>query len=383
MPWKPQDIMSVREEFVMLASRTDANRRELCRRFGISPQTGYKWLARYAELGRAGLVDQSRRPHQCPKQTQGQTEHAVLTLRGEHPAWGGRKISRRLQDLGSALLAPSTVTSILHRHGLISTEASEQSKAWTRFERETPNALWQADFKGHFDLPGVDGGRCSPLTMLDDHSRFNLALQACADTTTDTVQQQMQRVFSRYGLPQQINFDNGAPWGCPKAPGQITQLGVWLVRLGIRVSHSRPYHPQTNGKEERFHRSLKAEVLKGRSFESFTDLQTAFDRWRHIYNHERPHEALGLATPITRYQPSPRAFPDQLPTIEYGADDQVLRVGWKGELRFRGRRYRLSTALDHQEVAVRPRHDNDGVFDVFFAHHRCLKIDLRDPSPSQ
>jgi transposase InsO family protein len=374
MPWRPQDLMSTREEFVALARQAGANRRSLCRRFGISPQTGYKWLARFAEEGSAGLADRSRRPHRSPRESSETVQAQVIAVRQEHPAWGARKISRRLKDLDQAPVAPSTVTAILHRHGLIDPAQSEASAPWTRFEREAPNALWQADFKGHF---ATAQGRCSPLTVLDDHSRFNVALAACGDTTTACVRAHFEAIFRRYGLPVQINFDNGAPWGAPKAPGQITELAVWLVQLGIRVSHSRPYHPQTNGKDERFHRSLKAEVLNGVSFESLAHVQRALDRWRHTYNHERPHDALGLATPVSRYRISSRPFPEQMPAIEYAPDDQVQRVGWCGELRFRGVRYKLSSALSHRDVAIRPRSDQDGVFDVFFAHHRCLTIELR------
>lgn len=376
MPWKAQDVMSLKREFVELAGREGANRRELCRRFGISPQTGYKWLQRHAGEGNAGLAERSRRPMSSPGASPACVEEPVLALRREHPAWGGRKISRRMADLGLGRVAPSTVTSILHRHGLISPEASQAATHWQRFERETPNALWQVDFKGHFDIPQ---GRCSPLTMLDDHSRFNVALHACAQTDTQTVQVQMERAFALYGLPTQINFDNGAPWGAPRSPGQLTDLGVWLVRLGIQVSHSRPYHPQTNGKDERFHRSLKAEVLNGRSFDSFARVQSALDYWRGVYNHERPHEALQMATPASRYHHSSRRLPSSLPELQYAPGDEVRQVGWFGELKFRGNTYKLAKALHRQAVAVRPRQGQDGVFDIYFAHHHCLQIDLRQP----
>jgi len=173
-----------------------------------------------------------------------------------------------------------------------------------------------------------------------------------------------------------MNFDNGAPWGSPTQPGQLTTLGLWLVRLGIRIGHSRPYHPQTNGKEERFHRSLKAEVLNGRSFEHLAHAQSAFDRWRDVYNYERPHEALQLHTPITRYRASQRPFPESLPVIEYDVDDTVVRVKWNGEVRFQGRRFKVSSALHGYDIAIRPRPLEDGVFDVYFAHHRCLVIDM-------
>jgi len=309
MPWKAQNIMGLKHEFVLLASQEGANRRELCRRFEISAQTGYKWLQRFAQEGPAGLQERSRRPASSPGISAAGLERDVVALRSQHPAWGGRKISRRLLDLKGTQVAPSTVTAILHRHGLISAQASQAATHWTRFEREEPNALWQADFKGHFETAQ---GRCLPLTVIDDHSRFNLALHACARATTEVVRAQMERVFGLYGLPVQINFDNGAPWGSPKAPGQLSELGVWLVRLGVVVSHSRPYHPQTNGKDERFHRSLDAEVLKGRSFESLAKVQAALDHWRAVYNQERPHEALQMATPITRYRPSARRMPARL-----------------------------------------------------------------------
>lgn len=372
MPWKTQDTMSLREDFVRLASQEGTNRRELCRRFGISPQTAYKWLARYAADGTAGLVDRSRRPQHSPAGTPAEVQAAVVDVRLEHPAWGGRKISRRLHDLGLGSVAPSTVSGILHRHGLIVPRAPED-KAWERFEHEQPNVLWQADFKGHFETLQ---GRCSPLTVLDDHSRYNLVLQACGNTRTQTVREHLETAFHRYGLPVRMNFDNGAPWGSPSQPGQVTELGLWLIRLGIRLSHSRPYHPQTNGKEERFHRSLKAEVLNGKSFEHLAHAQSAFERWRQVYNHERPHEALQMQTPITRYRPSPRTFPEVLPTIEYGSDDQVVRVKWNGELGFRDRKFKVSSALHRHDVAIRPRPAEDGIFDVYFAHHRCGTIDL-------
>lgn len=378
MTWNTKNTMELREEFVRLANQEGANRRELCRRFGISPQTAYKWLARYAVDGVAGLADRSRRPHHSPDITSDAIEAQVVALRNQHPAWGGRKISRRLLDLGLPAVAPSTVSTILHRHRLIAPRP-ESSRPWQRFEHEAPNALWQADFKGNFLTLQ---GRCWPLTMLDDHSRYSLVLHACGDTRSDNVRAHFEAVFRRYGLPVRMNFDNGSPWGSPAQTGQVTEFGLWLIRLGIRVSHSRPYHPQTNGKEERFHRSLKAEVLNGRSFNHLGDVQSAFDRWRQVYNHERPHEALQMQTPISRYRPSPRAFPDVLPPIEYGLDDEIIRVTWNGELRFRGQRYKLSSALNRHDVAVRPRPTEDGVFDVFFAHHRCFIIDLNPARPA-
>lgn len=376
MPWNTKNTMDLREEFVRLASQEGANRRELCRRFGISAKTGYKWLARFHENGLAALHERSRRPQHSPARTAADVEAAVLELRGAHPAWGGRKISRRLLDLGQARVAPSTVTQILRRHGRLGVPGEAGTAAYQRFEHAQPNQLWQIDFKGYFETPA---GRCHPLTLLDDHSRFNLLLHACGQTDAAAVRPLLAEVFRRYGLPVRINADNGAPWGSPReASHGLSRLSVWLIRLGIRISHSRPAHPQTNGKDERFHRSLKAEVLNGRSFADLPAAQGAFDRWRTVYNCERPHEALALAVPASRYRPSARAYPEALPAIEYGPHDTVCTVGWNGWVKFRKRSLKVSNALMHQPIAFRPVAGRDGLFDLYFCHQRFAQLDLHD-----
>ena len=376
MPWQPRALMSIKQEFVELASREGANRRELCRRFCISPKTGYALLARHAQEGVAAFSERSRRPLSSPARTPAAVEQAVIDLRTQHPSWGGRKIARRLLELGHAQVPPpSTITTILHRHGLITAQASLASQHWQRFEHETPNALWQIDFKGDFDTASA---RCYPLTLLDDHSRFNLALQACPSVAAISVQPHLVRVFERYGLPVRLNADNGAPWGSPRLAGHgLSELSVWLIRLGIRISHSAPYHPQTNGKIERFHRSLKTEVLAGRSFTDLRQAQSAFERWRGVYNHERPHDALGLDTPARHYLPSPRRYPKALPPIEYPSGDTVVDVKWNGEVNFQGRKLKVSNALLKLPVAFRPDPAHDGCYDVFFCHHRFMRVDLR------
>ena len=364
--------MSLKREFVELARQEGANRRSLCARFGISPKTGYKWLQRFEADGIAGLEEQSRRPGNSPQRCAESVESAVVAVRQAHPAWGGRKISRRLADLGQATVAPSTVTGILRRHQLLG-EREENSSVWQRFEHAEPNQLWQIDFKGYFATPA---GPCHPLTLLDDHSRFNLILHACSKTDSRAIQPLLAAVFRRYGLPVRINADNGAPWGSPREHGHgLSRLSVWLIRLGIRVSHSRPAHPQTNGKDERFHRSLKAEVLNGRSFADLVAAQSAFDQWRTVYNCERPHDALGLAVPVSRYRPSPMAFPETLPPIEYAPDDHVCEVRWNGEVRYARRKLKVSNALTGLPIAFRAT-ASDGVFDVFFCHHRFMRLNL-------
>ena len=379
MPWREISAMSLRAEFVALAGYDGANRRALCRRFGISPTTGYKWLTRHQRAGPDGLADRSRRPHHSPTRTPAEVEALVLAERDAHPAWGGRKIAVRLAHGQQRVrLQASTVTDILRRHGRL-TSSTRTEHAWQRFERGAPNQLWQMDFKGHLSL-AQGHGRLHPLTVLDDHSRYAISLEACADELGRTVRARLTTAFRRYGLPDQMLMDNGGAWGTsPFATHAYTPLSVWLLRLGIRVSHGRAHHPQTQGKDERFHRTLKAEVLQRPPFDSLAHAQQAFDRWRAVYNLERPHEACGLAPPVSRYRPSQRTYPEVLPPIEYAPDDQVRRVQHQGVIRFRGYDVPLGLPFVGELVAVRPT-ATDGVLEVYFMSQRLRAIDLRQPS---
>ena len=373
MPWKECSAVSERTEFVGLAQAESANVSELCRRFGISRKTGYKWLQRLAVGGPSGLADRSRRPLNSPGRTSEAMELWVLAVRAEHPAWGGRKIRRvLLNDEHKGVPAASTITAILHRHGLIDKEESNKHRAWTRFEHDRPNDLWQMDFKGHFAL---DRGRCHPLTVLDDHSRYCVGLQACGNERGSTVRERLTGMFRRHGLPCRMLMDNGAPWGSdPDHPW--TPLTAWLLRLGIWISHGRPYHPQTQGKDERFHRTLKAELLRGRRFENLTACQGSFDGWRETYNVRRPHEALDMETPISRYSVSDRAFPKELPAIEYGPADTVRRVYDGGQITLNHREYRVGKAFRGYPVALRGT-KRDGLLEVYFCTQRIGWIDER------
>jgi len=373
MPFREVSRMDARLEFVMLASVEGANVRQLCRRFTISPTTGYKWLERWQTGGMTGLEEQSRRPRHSPARSVAATETAVLSVRAEHPAWGGRKIARRLKDLGQeGVPASSTVTAILKRHGVELGAHGGGQSSFTRFERSRPNELWQMDFKGHVAL---HAGRLHPLTVLDDHSRFSVVLAACANERTETVQQQLIIAFRRYGLPERLITDNGSPWG--DGPGSpFTSLGVWLIEHGIRISHSRPYHPQTMGKDERFHRSLKAEVLSGPPFTDLAAAERALERWRSIYNTQRPHEALELAVPASRYQPSPRDYVETIAPFEYASGDIVRRVQQGGHVSLLGRALKVPKAFRGKAIAFRPT-TQDGVFDVVFRTQMIATVDIR------
>lgn len=373
MPWKEVSAVSLRLEFVHLARQPGANIRELCRRFDIAPKTAYKWLARFQDQGAHGLLDRSRRPARSPDRTPDDLEQQVLELRRQHPAWGGRKLRARLRTLGGTdVPAASTITAILRRHGLIDPEQAAAHRPCCRFEHDAPNRLWQIDFKGHF---ATDQGRCHPLTILDDHSRFALGLFACADERTQTVQEHLTTVFRRYGLPERILCDNGPPWGSgPDA--EHTPLTVWWLRLGIRVSHGRPYHPQTQGKDERFHRTFKAEVLPGASFRTPWDCQPRFDAWREVYNHQRPHESLALAVPASRYQASVRSFPEELPPLLYEPPTLVRKVQPTGRISFRGREVKIGKAFAGYTLGVRPT-TTAGLWEVYFGAQQVATLDER------
>jgi transposase InsO family protein len=380
MAWKERHHVSVRQEFVKLAFAEGACMSTLCERFRISRKTGYKWLARYRADGLDGLADRSRRPIHFRRPTAPEVEALVLDARDQHPVWGGRKLHHWLDRQGVANVpVPSTITSILRRNNRLdhSESTSTRSKRdWVRFEHPRPNDLWQMDFKGEFTL--IDGPTCFPLTIVDDHSRYALAIRACGDQQQTTVQNHLIDVFRRYGLPQRMLMDNGSPWGDPKSPGAYTQLTVWLLRLGVRVWHGHPYHPQTQGKDERFHRTLKLEVLSRGPLENMEHSQRRFDRWREPYNNERPHESLGMDVPANRYQVSPRSFPEILPPVEYAADVVVRKVNPVGQFSFQGRTWKISQAFRGLPIGLRATQE-DGQWDVYFLCEPIGHINIHDP----
>lgn len=375
MPWGVVTVVSQREQFVALAVAPGANVRGLCRQFGVSPKTGYKWLHRFTEAGNEGLADRSRRPRSSPGRTVPAMEAEVLALREAYPDWGGRKLRAVLLRHGmEGVPSASTITAILRRHGHLCGPGAGEPRAWQRFEHEAANDLWQMDFKGHIALADGTRRRCHPLTVLDDHSRFSVCLRACGDEGEKTVQEALRDVFRCYGLPRRISADNGSPWGNSNGDG-LTWLGAWIVRLGIRLGHSRPYHPQTQGKDERFHRTLKLELLARNQFPSLAAAQAAFEDWRERYNRFRPHEALALEPPSSRYVPSCRLFPEVLPPIEYEPGDLVRKVQQNGVIHFKGKEYLVSRGLTGEPVALRAT-EEEGCWAVYYCQQRLREIVL-------
>lgn len=366
--------MSLRQEFVELALRNEISFSSLCSRFEITRKTGYKWFKRYEQEGLSGLKDRSRKPHRIARHITPEAEEAIVALRNSHPTWGSRKIRRKLQDAHtSSTPACSTITACLKRNNLIDPNGAGGRRDFKRFEHPYPNSLWQMDFKAPVKtIASVS----HPLTLLDDYSRFNLLLDALLNQKRETVKEALTCVFRRYGLPDTILVDNGSPWG-RDAEHTHTRLTVWMLHLGIRVSHSSCYHPQTLGKDERFHRTLETDVIGRGQWRDHLHLQKSFDAFRYEYNFERPHDSLELEVPASRYKPSLRAFPEKLPPIEYPSTAFVRKVQDHGEFSFKGHTFKISNAFRGYPIGIVPT-TCDGVFNVIFCQHKITQINLRD-----
>jgi transposase InsO family protein len=269
--------------------------------------------------------------------------------------------------------AASTITSILSRNEMLDPKERTKHSTLQRFEMEHPNQLWQMDFKGHFEM--ANGLLCHPLTVIDDHSRFLVGLKACPYQHTRAVREHLKDIFGCYGLPERMLMDNGAIW-----KGFHTKLTSWLVRLGIQVVHGRIHHPQTQGKDERLHRTLKNELLIHQTFYDLNDCQVKFDAWRNNYNYGRPHQALEMQTPASRYQQSLRTFTGTFPPIKYETEDILRKVDCLGKIQYHGRKFRLGKAFKKSLVALRPT-EIDGVLNVFFFKQRIAQINLLTDNP--
>lgn len=371
MPWKEKTVKESRLEFVVAAISGERSVSELCREYNISRPTGYKWIERY----KAGeeLSDKSHTARTQPHRTSQETEALILDTRVCHPTWGGRKIIRYLREKGNEKLpAASTATAILKRNGFISAEESAKHTPYRRFQRERPNELWQMDFKGHFAM--TDGERCHPLTMSDDCSRKLLCLDAYNNEQWKSVEKSLLRVFSEHGLPDSILSDNGAPWG--DSNHGYTPYEIWMMQLGILPIHGRALHPQTQGKEERFHRTLKEDVLKRYAIQDLEDAQRIFDSYREEYNTERPHAAIDYDVPEKRYRASKRQLPKSWGEPEYDTGQTLRKVNCKGYLSVQKHRYYLSESFigKYLELQFRP----EDMVDICYGKYRIARIDLNE-----
>jgi transposase InsO family protein len=385
MPFTELSIMSQRLEFCILASNPGSNLSDLCRRFKITRRTGYKWLLRYQDEGLLGLEDQSRRPVNYPNQVSAYIDEYVVRLRKDDPEWGAKKLHKIInnhkeQGMYSYPTVPckTTITKILKRNGLIPSNRSKQSAGFERFEYEYPNELWQMDYKGYFKL--LNKGVCHPLTITDDHSRYNICLKACENQKETTVKQSLINVFRKYGLPNKILADNGGPWGTKgieSADGNrsYTALEKWLIQLNIQLIHGKPYHPQTQGKEERFHRTLKQELINYEQFRDLVHCQKRFDLWREKYNCIRPHEAIDFKVPAELYEPSNKAYPEKTKDYEYNLSDVKRKVRDKGIISFKNKEFKVGKAFVGEHVVLRESQNNNN-YEIYFCNQLLRTITL-------
>ncbi len=327
MPWKRMDVDEQRMQFVIRAVAGQERLAGLCREFGISRPTGYLWRRRYQQSrSLTALGEQSRRPHRCPQQTAEWKEQRVVALR-QQTGWGAKKLRVVLQDEEEIALPVRTIHRILERRGWISEEV--HGPAPGRFERSTPNELWQMDSKGKYPLRD---GECHPLSILDDHSRYAVGLYALSALRSEQAYPCLVETFRRYGVPEALLMDHGALWWSVNNEWGLTWLSVRLIEQGIRLLYGRVCHPQTQGKVERFHRTLGGALRHRGVPERIEEWKPALDEFRESYNERRPHEALGMQRPAQRYQPSPRAYREQPAEWDYPEGGDVRRLNTQGSL---------------------------------------------------
>lgn len=371
MPWEERTVNQVRKEFVERVLAHEKSKSALCREYGISRPTGDKWVARYLED--ESLTDRSRAPHNRPGKTSPEIESLIVGYRQAHPAIGAVKIRKILENQGhTSLPCARTVNNILKRNGMITREASLAAQPIQRFEKAYPNEMWQADYKGHFAMK--NGWRCHPLNIIDDCTRFNLCCEAMKSETFEEIKPVMIRIFREYGLPFSLLCDNGNPWGTAQSTG-FSRFEVWLMELGILTLHGRIWHPQTQGKEESFNRSMTKELLKHTTIKDFSDAQRQFDAYREFYNYERPHHSLELATPGEKYTKSLRLYPEEISQWEYPTECELRQVKEKGYFTWNGQGYFLSEAFGGKTIAIRNSH-LPGQITLLFRQFRIGRIDV-------
>ena len=367
MPWKETCVMDEKMQFIVAYLEHEHSFAHLCRGFGISRKTGYKWVERYESGGAAGLSNRSCAPKRHPNAVSEAIEKGVVACRRAHRYWGPRKLLAvlRRKEPEAAWPCASTVASILRRHGLSVPRRRRRhctpSASPLRTCQEA-NAVWSADFKGWFRTQ--DQRRCDPLTICDGATRYLLRCQGLSGHTGfEAVAPLFEATFREYGLPQALRTDNGPPFA-GTGLGGLTRLNVWWLRLGIAVERIAPGKPQQNGRHERMHRTLKAEAINPPA-RTLRAQQKALDRFRTEYNQERPHEALDDETPASRYAPSERAYPARLPEAPaYPPDWATRSVRKAGQMKWNGRDVLVSSALVGQRVGLEPL--DDGLWRVYF-----------------
>jgi transposase InsO family protein len=366
MPWKTMDVEEQKVRFVVAATRQEKSFTALCQEFGISRPTGCLWRKRYQEAGLAGIAERSRRPRQSPTRTAAELEQRVVQMRQRYPDWGARKLQVLLAR-EKLELTRSTIHRVLLRHDLVR-DQDRHSQATSRFERGAPNELWQMDFKS----PKGWNAAVGPLSVLDDHSRYLLVLQAVWSAHGEWVREQLETAFANCGVPDAMLMDHGTPWWSARAPTGATRLTVWLMKQGIRLHWSGFRHPQTQGKVERFHGALER-ALQARGAPR-KEPQPWLDAYRWEHNHVRPHEALSMQTPASVWRKSERSYDPHPPRWEYPTGAHVLKVGSQGNLDAYGARWKIAKALRGEWVQLEQVEQR---VLVYYCHTLVRELDLK------
>lgn len=377
MPWRETAPMDERMRFVTDWERDLYSMVELCERYGVSRKTGYKWVERYEREGVDGLRERSRAPHHCPHRIAPDVAAAICAGRRQHPSWGPEKILHwlRRRDPELELPATSTAGDLLARRGLVKKRRRQRHYTHPGVVPPTtvrPNDLWTADFKGHFRTR--DGRYCYPLTVADQHTRYLLGCQGLLSTKGEGVRPVFDRLFREYGLPRALRTDNGVPFATTGIHG-LSQLNVWWIRLGIQHQRILPASPQQNGAHERMHRTLKAATARPPQGH-LPAQQRAFNRFRVLYNEERPHQFLGGRTPASLYCPSPRPYTGALPPIAYPGHYIPKRVTNAGTIRLKKRLLFIANSLKQQLLGL--EEIDDGIWSIYFCNVLLARVDERD-----
>lgn len=354
MPWKEVNHMTERSRLVLLAEDGTYTLTELAEQFGISRKTAYKWVSRYQAGGLSALEDRSRAPKRIANRTEETIERLIVKERQLHPTWGGKKIQKILEVKHGVENPPAirTVDAILKRHNLV--RVRRRRAGVYRIDRkeltepQRPHEVMTVDFKGWFQTG--DDNKFEPLTICDLYSHYLLRAKALPQSTTKWTKQCFSGLFRLEGVPEIIRVDNGSPFASV-GPGGLSRLSVWWISLGIEVQFTRPGCPQDNGSHERMHRTMKAECCRPAST-TMKAQQLRMDRWRHEFNHERPHEALDQKFPAELYQKSRRRLDEQIKQPLYDPSERTLKVSDSGGVQFNGKRYHVGEAFAKQRVAV-------------------------------
>lgn len=374
MPWRETCVMEERMKFVLACSEDEVTVAELCRRYGISRKTGYKWLARYASDGMAGVAERRRAPRRHPHAVPDDVCASVLAVRHAHPSWGPRKVRAwlRRQRSEECWPAASTMGELFRRHGLVRSRR-KRHRAPPRTSPLAaalePNDVWTVDFKGWFRT--ADGARCDPLTLQDAMSRYLLRCVAVACQDRDHVWPVFEAAFHEFGLPLVMRSDNGPPFASVAAGG-LSPLAVKLVKAGVRPERIDPASPQQNGRHERLHLTLKQETACPPAA-SLRAQARCFEHFVRVYNEERPHEALGQTPPADHYRASPRCYAGRLRAPDYAKDWQVRRVRHGGAIKWRGRIIYISESLCGEPIGLDER--EDGSWALYFGPVYLGQID--------